>query len=277
MLNYENKVNSPTNYLRNYWPNLLTIFSTLGLTASSVLQSIEKGEWQWNSETRYAFILIVSLSLSLVGQLIQLLQSPAKRSLESELNKAIETINSIKSSDFIIIRNELIILSEILGFGSSERISIYGHNSENSNFVMICRFSKNPDYDKKGRGIHPDDKGVMGAAWREGKAFVDDLPKCNGNDDFDYLRETEINWGIDRHIAQKFSMKSRTFGSYSIEDKSGKKAFVIVFESMNPHGFTMENLDDIMSKSKERRRFSLLLDQLKNVTPNPNSATKEGF
>ena len=236
---------------------------------------MEGGEWEWNSKTHYAIVLIVSLIGFLVGETVQFIQSPGKRSLKIELQNALETLNERKDSGLAIIENELSVLSEILNFTSSERISLYVHDGQN--FVMIGRYSKNPDFAKKGRGIQPENEGVMGMAWREGKAFVDDLPGCDGNDDFEYLRRTELDWRIDRSIARKFVMKSRTLGAYAIDDNSGKKVSVIIFESMNAQGFQLQELDDLMLNSKEKKRISLLLDELKNVIPEPTIASEGGF
>ncbi|MEA5452044.1 hypothetical protein VB780_25950 [Leptolyngbya sp. CCNP1308] len=260
-------------YIRNYWTNVLSIFSALGLGSVSVLESWDQGTWVWGSP--YGIIFIVSALGSLFGQGVQLLDSPGKRSLQLEFERAVSSLAERRESDLVILKNELMLLSEMLEFGSEERISLYAH--QNQKFVMISRYSKNPEYDKRGRGIQNEDQGIIGKAWRDGQAFVYDLPECNGNDDFEYLRVMEINWGIDRSIARKFSMKSRTFGAYSIENTQGIRSFVLVFESMDPVGFLQEDLDNLMQDSKERRRISLLLDHLKNVTPELDIPLNEGM
>lgn len=260
-------------YLRNYWTNILSIFSALGLGLVGVLKSISQGDWEWKSY--YGIIFTLSVIGSLAGQLFQLLDSPGKRSLQIEYERLVASSTERKESDLIIIKNELMLLSEILGFGSEERISLYTHQSQK--FVMISRYSKNPEYDKKGRGIQDENQGVIGRAWREGSAFVCDLPASNGSDDFEYLRITEMNWSIDRSVARKFSMKSRTLGAYSIENTQGIRAFVLVFESMDPLGFLPEDLDDLMRNSREMERISLLLDHLRNVTPELDIPLNEGM
>lgn len=237
------------------------------------MKDMDQGSWNWRST--YGYIFVFSILGSLVGQMVQLLDSPGKRSLQIEFKKAVAALSEREESDLAIIKDELRIIFNILSFNSSERISLYIH--QNQSFVMIGRYSSNPDYDKRGRGIHEEDQGVIGRAWREGEAYVNDLPACDGVDDFNYLRDTEMIWRIDRSVAQKFVMKSRTIGAYAISDIAGRRAFVLVFESMQENGFSFQRITDLMVSSRENERISLLLDKLRNVTPVLNIASSEGF
>lgn len=261
-------------FLGDYWGNLLSIGGSAGLAVAGILPKIEKGEWIWFSTTGYGALFVLGVTAVVVGQFFQAISTPGNKSLKEELQKAIEALNKRTKGYLEVINNELLVLFEISNFRETERISLYNHDG--TTLIMVGRYSSNPNLKKKGRGFHNENEGVIGRAWANGKAFVDDLPESSNNDDYVYVRECVITWGMKREEAVNLSMKSRTIAAFSINDSQNNRSAVIVFESTNPQGFDEQYIETLM-RNGESRRISLLLEKLQSITPNPSTALQEGF
>lgn len=261
-------------FLKDYWPNLLSIVGSIGLTVSGILPRIESGEWKWTSPTSYAVIFIFSLFLSIVGGISLARRTKGSASLKEKLKTTIEDYNKIDQSQKKIVSFELSVMYQILEFGDTERISLYKHNGKA--LVMIGRFAMNPLYGKPGRGFLKETEGVVGAAWQNGKAFVDDLPEVNGNNVYAYLERCCLDWNMEENAVKALIMKSRTLGAYAISNSYNTRMAVAVFESTKPSGFTVQNLQALLNNS-QMRRLSLLLEEIQATTPNPSDALQKGF
>ena len=77
-------------------------------------------------------------------------------------------------------RQILMQVAQDLGLGNSERISIY--RNEGSFFIMLGRFSIDPQKQKTGRGYYSINEGCIGRAYQDGESFVLDLPDSSDND-----------------------------------------------------------------------------------------------
>ena len=174
-----------------------------------------------------------------------------------------------------ILRDELRVLSRILRFNNFERISLYKHDSNKRQFLMIARYSANPKFKKTGRGKYPDDQGCIGKAWVSEFSFVDDLPDPEANLSR-YYQVLETTWNIDRETADSIVMKSRTYAACSIKDIYDERIAVIVFESLNLRQFKAKTIQDIMAGGEEQR-ITLLLQNLGDITPDPAYAQQEEF
>lgn len=260
-------------FLQNYWSHALAIAGSTLLAVVGVIQAIEDKTWEWKSAVAISFC--VGLLGSVVGQISQLVTAPGVASLQIELNKTLGTLNQRRESDLKVIKNELLVLSKVLEFSPSERVSLYMHID--STLIMIGRYSSNPVFDAKGRGFHSQDEGIVGIAWRNGQAFVDNLPESVGDDDFEYCRECELKYGFRRDTAHKLRMKSRTLGAYSIENSDGINTAIIVFESANAKAFTDATIRNVLYNGGEIKRISFLLEQAENIIPNPELASRAGF
>jgi hypothetical protein len=81
-------------------------------------------------------------------------------SLQQDKEYLNELLEAAEGGYYELLSNQLSVLSnDTLGFGDTERISVYKHDG--SAFVMIGRYSKHPEYVKKGRAIYPDNEGAM--------------------------------------------------------------------------------------------------------------------
>jgi hypothetical protein len=256
----------------------LSIVGAFGLAVSGVLPRIEKGEWKWTSPTGYAAIFILSLFISIIGGVSLARRTKGNATLKDELQRNVQRIVE-DSGKITRIQNklpvhELAVMSQILGFGDSERISFYIHNGET--LVMNGRFSTSPKYLEPGRRVLRDDAGVIGKAWQNGYAFVDNLPEVTGNDDYAYRRSCDMDWDMTDAEARALKMKSRTIGACAIQDSKDKRIAVVVFESMKASGFTEADLAQLLDNN-QRKRLSLLLEEIQAITPSLSLAHREGF
>ena len=135
-------------------------------------------------------------------------------------------------------RQILMQVAQDLGLGNSERISIY--RNEGSFFIMLGRFSIDPQKQKTGRGYYSINEGCIGRAYQDGESFVLDLPDSSDND---YYIRTSHEWGIDPTISSTFKMKARSIAAFALADpKSLKRSLILVFESTDAKAFKKKDL-----------------------------------
>jgi hypothetical protein len=225
--------------------------------------------------TWYLAVFTLSILLSIVGAISLARRSKGNASLREQLQRSVEAYDAISQSQRNILTYELSVMSQILKFGSTERISLYKHDGKAA-LVMIGRYAKNPLFGRPGRGLLEETEGVVGNAFQNDYAFVDDLPEINGDDDFAYLGSCCLKWRMKEKEVRALIMKSRTLGAYAINDSHEKRIAVIVFESTNKSGFTEEALRNLLTES-QMTRLSLLLEEIQATTPSPSLALQRGF
>ncbi len=118
------------------------------------------------------------------------------------------------------------------GRGSSaERVTLYRHDEVASQFRQVSRYSDNPTWEQMGRGVYPDDEGMIGLGWSEGSVCMvrlsEDREKWN--------REMSEECGIPREVAENLGMQSRSIVAVRL-DNAGDKLGILVFESLKPQG-----------------------------------------
>jgi hypothetical protein len=163
-----------------------------------------------------------------------------------------------------------------LGFRGSDRVSLYRFDGDN--FVMIGRYSEQPELKVPGRAIYPAGQGVIGMAWRsaQGRSFVDNLPDPAANLGA-YKEENLRRFNFPPEVVDGMAMKSRTIGAYVLKDLSGLgRAAVLVFESLEATRFTDADLGEVVA-GPHGRDLSLLIDIMKPQAPSPGLARAKGF
>ncbi len=163
-----------------------------------------------------------------------------------------------------------------LGFRGSDRVSLYRFDGDN--FVMIGRYSEQPELRVPGRAIYPTGQGVIGMAWRspQGRSFVDNLPDPAANLDA-YKEENRRLFNLPPDVVTGMVMKSRTVGAYVLKDLSGLgRAAVLVFESLEAGRFADDDLREVVT-GPHGRDLSLLIDIMKSQAPSPGLARAKGF
>jgi tetratricopeptide (TPR) repeat protein len=262
-------------WIKDYWPNLLTITGFLGLAISGILPLLAKGQGKWASPTWFTTMFIFLLCISVVRGVFTGRWIKKSAALRRKLLQTLEISTINHQSIRKIVSNELSIMYKILGFGDTEGISLYIHDGKN--LILIGQFTRNSFYMKKDRRILRKNEGVTGAAWLNGHAFISDLPEVNDNNSYAYRERCYIDWNMKETEVKNLTMKSRTLGAYTILDSQRKRIGVVVFESTKPNAFTAKQLRTILDNGQSER-LSLLLKEIQTSTPPIlNLASREGF
>lgn len=159
-----------------------------------------------------------------------------------------------------------------LQFGDTERISVFRHDGQV--FLLIGRYSKNPNYNKSGRSFYPTDQGILSEAWTNGSALISSLPDPNAKDN-DYHTSLK-QWKITKSMVKKLTMKSRCLSAYALEDWDNNRIAVVCFESMNPDKFKGGELDNFI-KSDYGSDLADFLARTAPFAPTISHALKRGF
>jgi hypothetical protein len=132
-----------------------------------------------------------------------------------------------------LAREELSSLRALARHFSSERVSLYRHESDG--FTLIARCSAAPPFQESlGREVLPLESGILAKAWLEGQASALDLPEAGGVNEppsDEWVTEQYERFAIEPAIARGFQMRSQSYAAFRLADASGDGEGVIVFES----------------------------------------------
>jgi hypothetical protein len=265
-------------FLRDYWSQFLTGFSTLGLAIGSLGFSLRTApfppiheRWEvwvfWSSAIGTLIGIIgtarTSQSLSLISDERDGLRESLQRlqSLEEDVQQKYGDLCSLHLSG----------LMHRMGLKDNDRVSIYKHNGRNS-FYRIARHSNHPEYSKPGRSIYPDDEGCIGEAFREGHAFDEAMPA----NPVRYETCLTEDWHISLEVVRGLTMKSRSIAAFALHKPLGGKRFaIIVFESMASGRIDQDCRDRFTTE--ERDGIVQWLETMERFEPKPSDAEQEGF
>lgn len=180
------------------------------------------------------------LVLSLLLYIPSIIKIILNKKRSSKLEKTIDKLSKDKE-DFEksilkyqegfenFLKSYLAILFSKLSLTDEERVSVYHHKVDH--FSLLCRYSSNPELEKKGRPAYPDDQGFIGKGFRENFLHTENLPNPSSNLDR-YVEEVMKQCAIKKEVLADLSMKSRSYTVYAIENPiTTKRIAVIVFES----------------------------------------------
>ena len=172
-----------------------------------------------------------------------------------------------------LLEAHLVPLAQELNFGDTDRISVYKHDGHR--FLELGRYSKNPDFHKTGRGVYPDNEGCLGRAWREGWAYVADLPdpKTEFNE---YCHRQAVEYNISQLAVRGLTMRSLTYAALAIDSLRGDvRVAVIVCESTKPEDFSRDEVSrGFLTAGKGIVYF---LEYMRPLEPSLDYANEEGF
>lgn len=168
-------------------------------------------------------------------------------------------------------RHILIQIANECKLDNAGRISIYRH--EGSNFIMLARFSTDPDKRKTGRGFYPSDQGCIGDAYRHGESVAMSIPDPATQA---YFQTHAQSWKVPVHVASAFKMKSRSIVAIAVEEKDTyERPLVLVYESVNEKAFALRRLRAITENYNDT--LCQLYVTLKPLLPSLRYARQEGF
>ena len=262
-------------FFEDYWPQLLVSIGTV-MMAASALPSPSQGNSSWKELIFYKdnFFFFAGALLLLLGNIVVWRRTPRTRSLQTRVSELEDIIEQSKEDYFQLIENHLAILvNDKLGLCDTERVSVYKY--EEKAFVMLGRYSKNPEYCKRGRGKYPADEGIIAKAWQNGEVFVTNLPDPD-KEEGRYLDEMKNAWGINKSTARNFRMKSRCYYGFAIEHADQQRIAVVIIESIKPKGLEKEKIRGILVNG-EAKAIENLLKTMQRLEPNLSFAKKEGY
>lgn len=180
-------------------------------------------------------LLIFAILLGLIGIGLNIKQKENQKSNESlkiENQNLEKKLGDIKKEYYKVCSDTIKFMFDDF-FANSDgngRVSIYKHQDDK--FILLGRYSKNPQYNKRGREIYLDDEGFISKGWEIGEFIIDHSPKWIGNGR-DYKSFMKSNCSISDETLKKINMKSCSFFVTRIENEDARNPLgVIVFEKL---------------------------------------------
>src|SRR5476649_1685296 len=181
-----------------------------------------------DAKTRAGWVFVIGVVLTIIGAVASWRRSKRITRLEADVVSAQKMRDDLQAGYSELVEahqsicQELIrvLLSSIaarMELGDSERISLYGHNG--TEFLLVGRYSKHPEYAKAGRQSYPDNQGCIGRAWHYGSCSVDNLPDPT-SDKRRWSEVMEEEWGIPKRVSTGLVMKSRCMAACAFDHSS---------------------------------------------------------
>lgn len=265
-------------WLDDHWPPLVALLGTVGAAVGGVILGL--GGF---SVERPEDLLKVPWGLFIVGVLTQIVGTVAGWSRSETLSKVKEERDDLKrevgqaaAEFFLQLDKELsVFANDVLELTDTERVSVYVHHG--TAFSMLGRYSRNPNFNRRGRSIYPDNQGCIGHAWAHGRAFVGDLPDYEADPDT-YVARLGEDWGIPSEVATNFNMKSRAVAAFAIEDTTEAPVHrfaVLVVESVKMGMLDVQHLEAPLAQ--EDNTLIRFLIRTRPLHPDPGLAKEAGF
>ncbi|NRT13593.1 hypothetical protein [Flavobacterium sp. 14A] len=129
---------------------------------------------------------------------------------------------------------------------SNGRVSIYMH--QNNNFILLGRYSNNPNFNSKGRESYPDNEGLISKGWLDNTYVINNIPVW-ANKGQKYIKCVNLIKSIDTEVIKKMKMKSRSFYIKRIDNEDSRLHHgIIVIEQMDPRPIDSTLIEDILDK-----------------------------
>lgn len=261
-------------FVAEFWPQAVALAGTLSFAAVGIFSNAEG--WGFLLSTWAGRFFVAGVVLTVVGSFATFRRERRVYPLRRRLAELEEVLQRASRDYFGQLRVELArVLGEVLGLGDGERISLYRHR--NGRFQLLGRYSESPLLDKRPmRPFYPEDEGVIGAAWRDGRAFEPGLPDPE-TDGEDYYRTVRERWGVDRRTAEAMTMQARSLIGCAIYEPRGvERVAVVVVESQSVGTINETEVYEAMSGTTGERLHDFL-ERGRNFEPEPNYAAREDY
>jgi len=259
----------------DYWPQLLISICTV-VMAVVALPSPSQGSSSWKELVFYnhnLYFFLAALGF-FFGNIFMWRRSPGIKSLRQRVSQLEDILEQSKEDYYQLFEKQLAILAnDKLGLRDTERVSVYKY--EESKFIMLGRYSKNPEYCKRGRGQYPANEGCIAKAWQNGEVFVASLPDPRTEEEH-YLDKMKNTWGINKSVARNFKMKSRCYYGFAIENAEQQRIAVVIIESVNPEGLVKDEINRVLVGG-EGKAIANFLERMQRLEPSPSFAKEEGY
>lgn len=263
-------------YLSDYiWESLSTI-PPIGYLFISIY---------YNTMSNICLVLciIASILLSICCSIFLIKKNKSITSFEKEINDKSAKIQEYESTiekygneSYDLFRYSISLLFKDFKLDDRSRISVY--KKSNNRFVIMGRFSTNPELDRINRKDYPLEEGFIGKAYREGVFFIDNLPVFKEGVKQKYYDAVTKLCDINKDVLKTISMKSRTYYCKALTDfRAVDRKAVIVIESLDEKKFSKDNIQKALGEEEERLKY--FIENFKFGIPESciEKAKKEGF
>lgn len=270
------------NYAREFWPPAATVAGSVAFASVGLILSPEAEGWRWLLASWPGRTFLLGAVLALVGAYgtwwREKRLAPLRRragELEERVAELEDRAETRTRDYYAQFRTELArVLNDELGYGDSERISVYRHRGRA--FQLLGRYSENPRHNLRTNRLYPDHQGVVGKAWEERTAAELSLPDPK-TDEASYLKVLEERWAIDARTARGLTMRSRALVGCAIYEAKGvDRVAVVVVESAAAGTITEEEVVRAM-EGEAGGRIRDFLEREESNEPDPNYARDQDY
>jgi len=265
-------------WLQDYFPGIANSIGGL-LMAYGGLSGLNpwKGGFLQFALSWPGSIFLVGALLIVVGTYAGIKRARTVAPLEKKLERFETILERMVGLHYDLCSTTLARISrETFSYGDAERITVYRHRGQNA-FQVMGRHSENPIFKSLGRPIYPADQGVLGHAWRHRVATAE-LPDPDKEPD-QYFRVLKDEWGIDRDVAENFTMKSRSLVACALfEPKNIDPVAVIVVESTEVGILDKEKVVEAMDvNAPDGALIYDFFEMMQPLEPDLGDTRKRGF
>lgn len=248
-----------------------TLFSMISIVVLTIVDISNANDWTASilgvEDFEYGkLIYYVAVVGAIFFGIFSISNSEEVSDLESRLENLSDKVANLESLNEQLFKEKdklfhsyLKLLSSNLGLDHLDRVSVY--KVEENCFVLMGRYSLNPNLEKPGRPNYPINQGFIGLAWATGKYFHNNLPDPNIRSGSTYYKAVcDINF-IEEETVSNISMRSRTYFIRRMNGYDGSPRAVIVIESEE-----VEKFDEEFAEEKLQGVKSNLVTFIENST-----------
>lgn len=257
-------------YITTFLSEFLTVIGAIGMSLIGIMAtSTKKFVFDYTWEDSWVFLLILFGIIMFVSIVVSTKRNLHNRTVSAEIKKNEElkkSINIYKDEYYKLCSNNILSMFKIFFASHNERISIYKFND--NHFILLGRYSKNQNFNKKTTYQYSAEEGLIGKGWNDGEVIVNGAPKWSKNNKSDYNNFMKQICNIKDKRLNNLTMKSQSLYILTLHDNSTAEDpdGIIVFESMNPIKVNKMECDDLIIE-REKELF-LLLKNMKNLIKN---------
>ncbi len=257
-----------------YWPQVLNaLIGTIGLTLVGIFLGAD-GEWHGIAKKTIGYwglgvCLVGTVGLTLVTFLRERTANEQLATLGRELIgksgriSELEGENDELRGDYVeLVNDQLGLVFYKLNLNHQHRISVYKHESAANQFVILGRYTPNPEHKKQRRRSYPETEGFIMKAWQEGELIVKNLPDPANKGKY-YKAVSQIS-PIAREVVDAIRMKSRCFYGKAVRTKDTMTSVaVVIVEGLDADGLDTDALSDWFNDGGEQT-LCLFVQRLKS-------------
>lgn len=200
------------------------------------------------------FLVGIGVTTSIISIIFSSIQKSSLRNIDLTIQK-----NEYYKlcSDFLRISFSNFFLNS----SNNGRVSMYLH--QNNSFILIGRYSNNPNFNKKGREKYPDNEGLISKGWDDGICVLHGVPEWRGAGQNYYNKVNRVK-EINKDIVSRINMKSRAFYIKRVDNEDSRTPYgIIVIEQMKSNSIDNNIIQDIFDKDLDN--FILLFRSMKSL------------